>query len=260
MKTNPILIRHRSRLVFILGLAFALRVTSLADRSLWWDEGIGVWLARMPLLEAIRWTGGDVHPPLHYILQRFWWLAAGEGAFNTGAFVMRYLSVLIGLLMVPLMYRLGKALGGERVGMLAALFTALSRFAIIWAQEIRMYALAATLATGALWAAVWLWRRGGWRPWLAYVTTTFGCLFSLYLTVTVPLVANVGFVVAWWQAERPRALLHRWLSAQIAVGVLFAPWASSSRRGWPTPCPGCTVGAAMPISRRRSSSSSTRRC
>lgn len=233
---NPVTLKRlQPSLLCILGLAFALRVAGLGDRSIWWDEGIGVWLARMPLLEAIRWTGGDVHPPLHYILQRFWWLAAGEGMFNVGAFVMRYLSVLISLLMVPLMYRLGKALGGERVGVLAALFIALSRFAIAWAQEIRMYALAATLATGALWAAVWLWRRGGWRPWLTYVATTFGCLFSLYLTVTVPLVANCGFLVAWWRAGRPRDLLRRWMSAQLAVSLLFAPWVAYAlprMHGW----------------------------
>jgi len=87
-----------------------------------------------------------------------------------------------------------------------------------------MYALSAMFATGALWAAVWMWRRGGLRAWLVYVMTTLGSLYTLYLTITVPAVANLGFLVAWWRRGRPRRMLWTWLSAQIAVAVLFLPW------------------------------------
>ncbi|HQE92901.1 MAG TPA: glycosyltransferase family 39 protein [Anaerolineae bacterium] len=205
-------------------LAFALRVAGLADSNIWWDEGIGVWLARMPLLESVRWTAGDVHPPLYYMLLHGWWRLVGEGEF-----VLRFPSVLCSLLAIPLIYRLGQAIGGDRrvsawIALLAALFLALSRFAITWAQEIRMYALSSLLATGALWASVELWKRGTWRAWLLYVTMTLGCLYSLYLTVTVPLVANLGFLAAWWKAGRPRRMLLTWLAAQLAVGALFLPW------------------------------------
>ena len=243
-------------LLLILLLAFALRLAGLADHNIWWDEGIGVWLARMPVLESIRWTAGDVHPPLYYALLRGWWLLVGDGEF-----VLRFPSVLFSFLTVPLIYRLGAALTQRRrdaavlksssplsysptpplppsysaPGLLAALFLALSRFAVAWAQEIRMYAPAAMLATGTLWAAVWLWRRGGWRAWLTYVVTTLGCLYSLYLTVTVPLVANLGFLVAWWRRGRPRRMLLTWLSAQGAVAALFLPWiayALPRMHGW----------------------------
>jgi len=232
---------HNLPLCLILLLAFALRLAGLADHNIWWDEGIGVWLARMPMLESIRWTAGDVHPPLYYILLRGWRLLAGEGEF-----VLRFPSVLLSFLAVPLIYRLGHSLTQSRkaakfplppspshplslslppsLPLLSALFLALSRFAIAWAQEIRMYALSSLMATGALWAAVWLWKRGGWRAWTLYVATTLGCLYSLYLTVTVPLVANLGFLVAWWKAGRPRRMLLTWLSAQVAVGAAFLPW------------------------------------
>lgn len=224
-----------SALLWILLLAFALRVAGLADHNLWWDEGIGVWLARMPLVESIRWTAGDVHPPLYYGILYAWRQLAGEGEF-----VLRFPSTLLSFLTVPLIYRLGMALArrpkdsktsprclrasGRAVGLLAALLLALSRFSITWAQEVRMYALSALLATGTLWAAVWLWRGGKARAWLLYVVTTLGCLYSLYLTVTVPLVANLGFLVAWLQQGRPRRRLVSWLTAQATVGCLFLPW------------------------------------
>ena len=217
--------RHKLiiRTLPILLLAFALRIWGLADHNIWWDEGIGVWLARMPVLEAIDWTAGDVHPPLYYVVLRAWRLWAGEGEF-----VLRYPSVLFSLLTVPVIYQLGRRLGGIRAGLLAALCLTVSRFAVWWAQEIRMYALAALFAAGSLWSTVRLWRdppRGrGWRPWVAYVVTTLGSFYTLYLTVTVGAVTNLGFLIAWWHGGCRRRTAIRWITAQLAVAALTLPW------------------------------------
>ncbi len=213
---------RRGLWLLILLLTFTLRVAGLAEHNFWWDEGIGVWLARMPVAESVRWTAGDVHPPLYYILQRGWYLLAGEGEF-----ALRFSAVLCSFLTIPLIYHLGRALSrrdGVRIGLLAALFLTLSRFAITWAQEIRMYALAALLTTGVLWAALRLWQRNDARAWLAYVGLTLGSLYTLYLDVVAPAVANLGFLVAWLRAGRPRRMLAMWLTAQLAIAALFAPW------------------------------------
>ncbi len=215
-------------LIPILLVAFVLRVWGLADHNIWWDEGIGVWLSRMPALEAIRWTAGDVHPPLYYVLLHAWRAVAGEGEFN-----LRFLSVIFSLLTVPLVFRLGKALGGSGTGILAAGLLTVSRFSIWWSQEIRMYAPAAMFATASLWSAVWLWRTGiagrrrRWVAWGAYVATTLGSLASLYLTATVPVVTNVGFLAFWWQRHRrgKATRVWGWVTAQMAVVALFLPWA-----------------------------------
>lgn len=259
--------RARQRLLIpILLVAFGLRIWGIADHNIWWDEGIGVWLARMPVLESIRWTAGDVHPPLYYIALHGWRGVAGEGIY-----VLRFLSALFSLLAVPLAYRLGQSLGGLTTGLLTVLLLALSRFAIWWAQEIRMYALAAMLATASLWAAVWLWREsegpstlngetnhapeasplaragsrhGLWAAWGTYVLATAGSLYTLYLTVTVPIVTNVGFLALWWRdrtrTETRRLRLGPWISAQCAVAGLFLPWlayALPRMHGWSSDAP-----------------------
>lgn len=206
-------------LIPVLLLAFALRIAGLAAHNIWWDEGIGVWLARMPVWEILQWTAGDVHPPIHYLLLRGWRLLAGEGAY-----VLRFPSVLFGLLTVAVIYRLGRELDGAATGLLAALLLTLSRFAIGWAQEIRMYSLAALWSTGALYAALRWWRRPDARSWGAYVGATTASLLTLYLTAPVPLVANLGFAVVWQRRGRRRRLLIRWLMAQVAVLAIVLPW------------------------------------
>lgn len=222
----------------LLLLAFGLRVWGVADHNIWWDEGIGIWLSRMSLWESARWTAGDVHPPLYYVLLNGWRSFAGEGEFS-----LRFLSVIFSVLTVPLIYRLGKTLGGSETGLLAALFLTISRFSIWWAQEIRMYALAALLATGSLWAAVRLWRhigtpsppagsasatRARWVPWVLYVVCTTGSLYTLYLTATVPIVTNLGYLALFLRRRRigyGMAGFRAWATAQAAVAALFLPWA-----------------------------------
>jgi 4-amino-4-deoxy-L-arabinose transferase-like glycosyltransferase len=225
-------------LIPILLLAFGLRVWGLAEHNIWWDEGIGVWVARLPLLEGIRWTATDSHPPLHYVILHLWRLVAGEGEY-----VLRFPSVVAGLSTVLFAFHLGRQLGGERTGILTALFVAVSRFSIMWSQEIRMYGLSATLATGSLAAAVWMWRvrsggaegqgnkgageqrsRSGFA-WLAYVGATLGSLYTLYLTGTVVLVTNLGFLIVWWREKWNRKLFWYWASAHVVTVALFLPWA-----------------------------------
>ena len=203
----------------LLLLAFALRVWGLADHNIWWDEGVGAWLARLPVSTILHWTGHDVHPPLYYLLLRAWWLLVGDGAF-----VLRFPSVLLGTMGVAVIYGLGRALGGRRAGLLSALLLTLSRFAIFWSQEIRMYALAALLTTGTLWAAIRIWQGGGWRAWIVYVLTGAGSLLSLYLTAPVLVITNLAFPLVWLRSDRRRGLLARWATAQVAVLALAAPW------------------------------------
>src|SRR5690606_8901696 len=104
----------------------------------------------------------DVHPPLYFELLHLWRLLSGDGEAG-----LRLLSAFLGTLTLALTYTLGRRMargtlspgGAALAGTLAALFLAVSRFAIAWSQEIRMYALASLLAVLAVWAARRVWER-----------------------------------------------------------------------------------------------------
>jgi hypothetical protein len=212
---------RRSHLLLLatLCLAFALRVYDLGDRNIWWDEGLAAWAARLSPRQIVDWTAHDVHPPLYFWLLSLWWRVVGDGEF-----VLRFPSALAGTLGVAVIYGLGRALAGRAAGLLAALTLTVSIFAISWSQEMRMYIWAAALATGSLWAALRLWAGSGRRAWIAYVLVCAASLWTLYLNVSVLVIANLGFLIAWWGRGRPGPSLLRWVSAQLAALALFAPW------------------------------------
>lgn len=217
MKLNPTL--HRWLLLGLLALAFAVRIYDLADRNIWWDEGLAAWAARLAPEHIVDWTAHDVHPPLYFFVLSLWWRVVGDGEF-----VLRFPSALAGVVGVAVIYGLGRALAGRRVGLLAAAALTVSIFAISWSQEMRMYIWAATLTTGVMWAAYRLWQSEKRVVWWAYVLACAAALWTLYLNVSVIIIVNVGFLAVWLWRQRPMHLFWRWASAQIAALALFAPW------------------------------------
>ncbi len=129
-------------------VAFAARVWALGDASLWFDEGLSVAFAGRTL-PAMMTTlvREDLHPPLYYLLLHAWMLVGGQSEF-----AVRWVSLVPGVLLVPLVYvtlaevyadreRLGVA--ALAAGVPAAILVALSPFLIYTSQEARMYSLAA---------------------------------------------------------------------------------------------------------------------
>jgi len=137
-------------LVALIGSgALLLRLPTLASRSLWLDDTYSAWFAALPLHEL--WTGigrYEIHPPLYYTLLKAW-----SALFGSGEAALRGLSVLASVLTVvaiPVGARLAR-LGprAEHIALLAALFLAVNANSILYAHQVRPYALqtlAASLA------------------------------------------------------------------------------------------------------------------
>ena len=89
----------------------------------------------MPVLSFIQ----DKHPPLYYLLLHGWTRLFGGGDVS-----VRLLGVLIGALAVLPTYGIGRRLGGDRAGAIAALLLALNPFLIWYSQEARMFMPATT--------------------------------------------------------------------------------------------------------------------
>jgi uncharacterized membrane protein len=111
-----------------------LRLIALGYKSFWIDEIASVAIARRaaPVFWHFLWHD-EGNMALYYVLLRPWLL------LGYGEAVVRLLSVVPGVLSIPVMYLLGRRLFGRNTGVLAAALLALSPCAIAVSQEARAY-------------------------------------------------------------------------------------------------------------------------
>ena len=213
--------RHGPLWAIIL-LGTTLRLYNLTYHSLWFDEAISVrwatsslariWEVSMTLVE-------DRLPPLYYLLLKFWLGLAGSSEFS-----LRFPSVVAGVLLIPVVYAIGRRLFGRAVGLLAALLTALNPFLIWYSQEARMYALAVLLATAGVLCFLLAISRPPPRH-LAWLGLGLAALAGLYTHL------YSGFLwpaLALWLVARPGLFKRVWWPFGLTMAgvlALFSPLA-----------------------------------
>ena len=237
-------------LLLLLG-AYALRLYRLDGQSLWWDEGISLYLATSSAADIVRDRLNNIHPPLYFFLLKGWLALVGVSPF-TG----RYLSVLAGLLQVALAFasarawgrrrpRRGSALkrgttnGGkfvvERFGAavwLAAGLMLMSPLSVVYSQEIRVYALLPVVYLALLLLAGH-WLADGQRGWTGLAA--LGAVGWVGLHLHYIALFGVAAVGAWGvlALRRDGVGLRRWLLVWALVGAASLPWLLAVVANWP---------------------------
>ena len=132
------------KLKIILGVCFLIRLIGI-DQSMWLDEAISVKVAKMPINTIISsFSISDFHPPLYYLFLNFW-----VKIFGDSVTVMRLSSVIFSLVVIWLVYKIGKELKNEKTGLWAAVLVGLNPLIMYFSQELRMYGLVTMFLTGA---------------------------------------------------------------------------------------------------------------
>jgi asparagine N-glycosylation enzyme membrane subunit Stt3 len=127
-----------------------LRALLLANKGLWLDETLSIWVSDHTVSEILQWVANiDQHPPLYYLVLHYWMEFNGNSAD-----AVRLLSVLFSAGTIPMIYLIGKRISGVAVGLAAAALLAFSPFNIRFAQETRMYAFLMFNAAVAIYALV----------------------------------------------------------------------------------------------------------
>ncbi len=211
-------------LLSIIALALALRLFHLDLQSLWMDEGSTIHLATARLERlGERLPRSIAHPPLYYYLLHLWILLVGKSEF-----AVRYLSLIFGTLMVPLVYRFGSRLMGRRTALIAASIVALAPVQVYYSQETRMYTLAAFLALLGFYLFIRLLEEGASRRiWAAYVFVTALSLYVHYYSFLLLAAENLLFLLTLIDRKEKRSFLASWLNSQLFLALLFLPWAKA---------------------------------
>ncbi|MHB1004006.1 MAG: glycosyltransferase family 39 protein [Chloroflexota bacterium] len=214
----------------IVALGLGLRLYGLTAFGLWFDEAHSVHMARLGLSDLVREVSKDIHPPLYFAILGVWLKVAGASEF-----ALRFLTVATGTLVVPLIYALGRAIGGVRLARTAALLVAAAPLLVYYGQEVRMYAPSASLMAAL---ALMAWRGVSLAPprrWVWQYALLGGASAYFHLFNLLPVIAfNVAYLLlavpTLLRDARGGPLAARlrpvgwWALAQLGVLGLLLPW------------------------------------
>lgn len=217
-RAAPRALRLALPVIFLLG--FGLRLYTAASQELRGDEAFSYLFASVPAAEIVPKLiqQGDPHSPLHYLALHGWMQVAGKSEF-----ALRYLSIVAGVLFLPLMYQLGRRLLDERLGLLVAALAAVSPGLIWVSQDVRnQYTWTMLLATVAtlllLKAASRSGNRLGW--WTLYALASALAVYAHYYGVF----ALLGHGLYLLFAPARRRLFWKWAGSGVVALLLFLPW------------------------------------
>jgi len=134
----------------VLAAGIVLRFATLDGQSLWYDEAVTAHLLQMHLGDMLSTIpDSESSPPAYYVLAWLWAQVAGTGEFG-----LRALPALLGTATIPVVWALGRRLGGDWAGLFAAALVAVNPMLVWFSQEARVYSLLALLAASS--ALLWL--------------------------------------------------------------------------------------------------------
>ena len=196
---------------------FAIWIGNLGYPELTEEEATVDMLASQPTSQLLqRLNVDEPHPPLFYLVQHGWNLVGG----SRNELLVRFPSVVLGILLLSLTYQLGRSTGlGWRAALVAVVWLGLNPQITYHVREARMYPLMATTAALAAVIAVRferLPRRGA--VWIAAAATA-GALLSHYFNIFF-----VGAIAAWGLLTFRGQARRRWFLAQAVAWSLFAIW------------------------------------
>jgi uncharacterized membrane protein len=216
-------------LVLVLAFALAVRVWKIDQKNLWLDEATSWVFATSPLPALVASTAADIHPPLYYVVLKGWIRVAGESLAG-----LRSLSALMSVLAIYLLWRFGDPYVSRGPLYAALLWLAVSPHMLYYAQEARMYSMAAaavlaacvayrrwvdshfTRTTALAWVVIW----GSAAIYLHYFTAL--ALVAMWVHM---LLITLGR--RWSRdgdAPPARHPLLAWTIATAVIALIYLPW------------------------------------
>ena len=208
-------------LLLILVLATVLRVRGIGHDSLWGDEALTIMLAKMPVVDLVKYLiWYEQIPPVHHLIVHYWMMIFGDSETS-----VRMPSALAGVGGVYMAYILVRRLMGERIALITALLLSVSPMHIEYSQECRAYALSVLIGLISCDIFIRLLRRPTHQLHIAYILVTTLFIYThVYGLFTI--LAQL-LVYAWHLWRRPHDLPLRprqFIGDGVAILALYSPW------------------------------------
>ncbi len=213
-------------LILILLAGTLLRIYNLTAISLWHDEAFSALLIRYPWHEMFYRIGLDVHPPLYYILLRFW-----ADIFGHGLGALRGFSVFFSVATIYAIYLFVQAAFKKSdLALAAAFLIAINPFQIEYVTEARMYTLGTFLIVISAYFLVRAFenqalRKASLKFWLLFALSTSAAMYTHYYLFFS--VFGVGLFAVYYAVKNYGSAWHEYkniLLAYLLVLLGYLPW------------------------------------
>jgi len=210
--------------------ALIIRIAFVGTQSLGYEELFTRAIATQPSISGVWNTirATESTPPLYYVLTWLWLKLAG----SHGAGALRMVSLLAGVITVPVSFAAARRLFSERVAAAAAWLAAISPILVGYSLYARAYALLVLAGALSVWALAELRERpDSWLRWIAWAASALVCLWTHYFAVFL-VAAEVAVLALSFPRERIRlgACLAAVAAATIPLWSLFSAQSGDSER------------------------------
>ena len=167
--------------IFLIALGFflanfLLKILFVAGNEVAMDEPFSIFYAQMELPAVFRMLNTENNPALHFILLHFW-----IKLFGTGAFSVRFLSVIFSSLTASVIFLTGKKFFSTATAITGALIFTFSLFHVTFSHEARVYPLFVLLTALSLYCFLSLVNRpGSWKPVVALFVVNLLLIYAHY--------------------------------------------------------------------------------
>jgi mannosyltransferase len=215
---RPVWARIALFLFVLMAISLFIRTRYLSG-EFWMNEALMVGISSHSLTAIPGVLQHDGSPPLFFWLLHIW-----NQVFGTSTSATHSLSLLFGMLAVPIGMWAGWSLFGTRAGVITAVLFAFSAFLTNYSQEAGMYSLMALLSLIGTTAFLHGFVYGRRQHLILFAAAQIAMLY----THEWALFYVAGAVVAWLLLVRitdgPNTLARDGLYCFLGSLVLFAPW------------------------------------
>jgi mannosyltransferase len=205
-------------LIALMALSAFLRSRYLSGQF-WMDEAITTGISLHPLGQIPGVLRYDGNPPLYYMALHVWMSLFGSSETATHS-----LSLVFGILTIPVGAWAGWTIFGRRTGVFAALLFAFNAWLTAYAQETRMYELMGLLGVAATAGFLlgFVLRR---RRWLLLFAGALTLMLYTHSWGTFFFAGSIiSLLPAYLASDDRRGLIRDAALAFIGAGILYLPW------------------------------------
>lgn len=202
-------------LTLLIIVAIYVRIHGVGDYSYSEDELLHMGMVQAgSLKQVLKFSIYETHPPLGNILRYYW------AAFSDSVWFSRSFSLIFGIALIPLYYRIGKVLGGELAGICCAAFMAFSYGCIIQSYVARNYTAFLFFLSASIYCYLLWQRRRSLKNLLLY--GGFGILaclthfFGIFVIFCIAAYETLGFL----RLSTNKHTIKGWIIINSIIGCL----------------------------------------